>query len=85
MTEMIKKILIQIDDKEIELTPEQCQRLCDELLRLYPGGGGGGAPIQPLMPPLWPYSPFVPSPYDGAPVITCGGTACNFRDTSVWQ
>ena len=79
---MIKKLTVEIDGTEIELTPEQAKQLRDELLRLYPVDS---APAQPLMPPLWPYSPFVPSPYDGAPVITCGGTACNFRDTSVWQ
>ena len=79
---MIKKHIFEIDDKEIDLTPEQCQRLRDELLKLYPVDS---APIQPLMPPPWPHSPSVPSPYYEYPVITCGGTACNFRDTSVWQ
>ena len=75
---MIKKLTVEIDGTEIELTPEQCQQLRDELLRLYPVDS---APVQPVFP--------LPSyqPYDWwrIPEITCGQTACNFRDTSVWQ
>lgn len=74
---MIKKHIFEIDDKEIELTPEQCQQLRDELLRLYPVDS---APIQPLMPPpmelippvgddpLWPYSPWPRLPRNRYPV-----------------
>lgn len=77
---MIKKHIFEIDGTEIELTPEQCQQLRDELLRLYPGDYlltqlPISSPIQPLMPP----------PFKWEPEITCGQTACNFRDVSVWQ
>lgn len=72
---MIKKHVFEIDGTEIELTPEQAKQLRDELLRLYPVDS---APVQPVFP--------LP-PYDWwhIPEVTCGQTACNFRDTSVWQ
>ncbi|MCB1719805.1 MAG: hypothetical protein KDK05_32165 [Candidatus Competibacteraceae bacterium] len=73
---MIKKLTVEIDDTEIELTPEQAKQLRDELLQIYPVDS---APVQPVFP--------LPSPYDWwhIPEITCGQTACNFRDKSVWQ
>ena len=73
---MIKKLTVEIDDTEIELTPEQAKQLRDELLQIYPVDS---APVQPVFP--------LPSPHDWwhIPEITCGQTACNFRDTSVWQ
>ena len=73
---MIKKLTVEIDGTEIDLTPDQCQQLRDELLRLYPVNS---APVQPFIPLHrrmigW-----------NIPEITCGQTACSFRDKSVWQ
>ena len=75
---MIKKLTVEIDGTEIELTPEQCQQLRDELLRLYPVDS---APVQPVIP----LPPYQPSDWWHIPEVTCEQTACNFRDTSVWQ
>lgn len=85
---MIKKHIFEIDGTEIELTPEQCQQLRDELLRLYPGDYlltqlPVSSPIQPLMPPPIHLIPRIGDKWP--PDITCGQTACNFRDVSVWQ
>ena len=81
---MIKKLTVEIDGTEIELTPEQAKQLRDELLRLYPVDS---APAQPLMPPpmhliprigddptpvdddpLWPYSSWPRMPRNRYPV-----------------
>ena len=50
---MIKKLTVEIDDTEIELTPEQAKQLRDELLQIYPVDS---APVQPVFP--------LPSPHD---------------------
>jgi hypothetical protein len=54
MEKMIKKIVIDIDGKEISLSPDQAQRLCAALMDLT------GVKTQKEYVPYYPYAPWRP-------------------------
>lgn len=67
---MIKKIIIEIDKKEITLTPKQAEKLFDELGKLY------GKEKEYV--PYYPYYPYT-RPYISDPIWTWG-TSTNCDD-----
>ncbi len=61
---MIKKIIIEVGGKEIELTPKQAKRLYDELDELYGKDTDTVYPVIPYYPYRWRY-PWNPPYYIG--------------------
>lgn len=50
---MIKHIVIEIDGKELKITPDKAEKLYNELHKLY---GQKNAPYIPYTPPIEPYT-----------------------------
>lgn len=61
MTTGIKKIVLEIDGKEIELTLEQARKLKDSLRSIFKDGEKKYVPIP---------EPFDPRPFDPRPYVT---------------
>lgn len=78
---MIKYVVIEIDGKELKLSPDKAEELYDELHKLYGQKNVQSIPFGPYSPPIEPYTyPWT----SDKPIITWGPNS-TYTDDGIYS